>query len=352
MGFPVMGFPGEEASLAEDRVLFPEAYHFLREAEEVHVGVHQPPVDPGDLVVLAVGVVVPLLGPPELVSAQEHRDPLGEEEGGDEVADLPRSHPRDELRRVRALDAQAAAQVVVLAVGIILAVFDVTLLPVAHQVVQSEPVMAGDEVDALQRTLARRAVQVGAAGDAGREVPGAVRVAAPEPPYVVAVLAVPFGPPARELAHLVGPGGVPRLGDDLGVPQYRVLVDDLYQGRVAHDVAVLVPSQDRGQVEAEPVDVHVDDPVAEHLEDEFADQGVVAVEGVAAAGEVGVETPVLFKDVVDGIVYPAEGNRRPGLVALGGMVEDNVEDDLNASLVEGADHVPELLHLLPHASGR
>src|SRR6266851_209038 len=47
------------------------------------------PVDPGDLVVLAVAVVVGLLGSAELVTGQQHRDALGEEQRHEEVPDLP-----------------------------------------------------------------------------------------------------------------------------------------------------------------------------------------------------------------------------------------------------------------------
>src|SRR5262249_61774323 len=47
------------------------------------------PVEPGELVVLAVGVVVAALRAPELVAAAEHRHALRQRQRRDEVALLP-----------------------------------------------------------------------------------------------------------------------------------------------------------------------------------------------------------------------------------------------------------------------
>jgi hypothetical protein len=44
------------------------------------------------------------------------------------------------------------------------------------------------------------------------------------------------------------------------------------------------PAQDRAEIEAEAVDVHLDHPVAQAVLNEAAHDRVVAVEGVAAAG--------------------------------------------------------------------
>ena len=71
-------------------------------AQRVHGGrelderlVHVVPVDPGQLGVLAVGVVVALLGAAQLVAVQDHRHALGEQQGGDEVALLPGAQRED-----------------------------------------------------------------------------------------------------------------------------------------------------------------------------------------------------------------------------------------------------------------
>ncbi len=107
------------------------------------------------------------------------------------------------------------------------------------------------------------------------------------------------------MPHLVRATGVPCLGDELGAVQDRVLGDTLDQGRVRQHIAFLVAPEDRCEVEAEPVDVHDRDPVAQAVEDEIAHDGVVAVYRVAAAGVVRVFA-VFLEDVVDHVVEPAE----------------------------------------------
>ena len=71
---------------------------------------------------------------------------------------------------------------------------------------------------------------------------------------------------------------------------------------------------------------------------------MVGVEGVPGAGVVGVARAVVLEDVVGGVVEAAEAQRRPALVALRGVVEHDVEDDLDARPVQRLDHVAELVH--------
>ena len=144
-------------------------------------------------------------------------------------------------------------------------------------------------------------------------------VAAHEAAHVVAELAVPLGPALTggERAHLVEAGGVPGLGDELGVGEHRILGDALEHRRVGQHLAVLAAAEDRGEVEAEAVDVHLRHPVAQAVDDQLADDRVVAVERVAAAGEVAVGAGLGIEQVVDGVVEPREatgsgsGRRRP-----------------------------------------
>ena len=73
---------------------------------------------------------------------------------------------------------------------------------IRDEIAQGEAVAAGDEVDRGGPT-ARPAVQVGGAGDAGRDL---AVLAAPEVPHRVAVLAVPLAPLRREAADVVAVG--------------------------------------------------------------------------------------------------------------------------------------------------
>ena len=50
-----------------------------------------------------------------------------------------------------------------------------------------------------------------------------------------------------------------------------------------------------------------------------------------------------YEPVVRGVVQAAKTERRPVRVALGRVVEHDVEHDLESSTVQGVDHGPELI---------
>ena len=103
----------------------------------------------------------------------------------------------------------------------------------------------------------------------------------------------------------------------------------------------------RGEVEAEPVDVHLLAPVAQASMTSRRPVGRSRVERVAAAGDVDVAPPVVVEAVVGRVVEPAEAERRPVGAALGGVVEDDVEDHLEARRVQRLHHPLELDDLRP-----
>ena len=336
----------EEARAPQGRVGLAERDGLPDEVEQLAVALEQIPVHPRDLVVLAVGVVVALLGAAEFVAAQQHRHALRKEQRGHQVL-LAAQAPRADRRIVRRpFLAAVVAVVVVVAVAVVLAIGQVVLLGVADEVGDGEAVVAGDVVDALEGRLAGPVVEVGAAAQARGE--GAQRRgAAPEIADVVAVLAVPLAPArVRERAHLVGAGRVPGFGDDLHAAQHRIVGDLLDDGRIRQQLAVAAAREDGGEVEAEAVHAQVQHPVAQAVQDEVAHDGMVAVHRVAATGVVLVALPVLFHHVVDGVVDAAERECLAAHPAFGRVVEHHVEDDLDAGLVHLQHHFLEFADLL------
>jgi hypothetical protein len=107
----------------------------------------------------------------------------------------------------------------------------------------------------------------------------------------------------------------------------------------------------RGQVEAEAVHAHLGDPVAQRVGDQPEHVRSARVEGVAAAGEVGVAARVPLEPVVAAVVDAAQREGRAQLARLGGVVVDDVEDHLDPGGVQGAHHPPELAHLLAPGAG-
>ena len=243
----------------------------------------------------------------------------------------------------RPLDAAVPAEIGVVAVLVVLAVGLVVLLVVRHEIPQREAVVAGEEIDGVPRLPAGRAVQVGTAAQPRRQVGDRAGVAAPEAAHVVAVTAVPLRPAAaeREVADLVKSAGVPRLGDQLGVAEDALLGDHLDDGRLHQHVALVVASHDGGQVEAQAVRVHVGHPEAQAVHQQLADDGVVAIDGVAAPGKVQI-TAVRPDHVVEEVVQAAEGVGAAAVVPLAGVVEDDVEIHLDAGRVEGPHRLAEL----------
>ena len=81
-------------------------------------------------------------------------------------------------------------------------------------------------------------------------------------------------------------------------------------------MARLVARQDRREIEAEAVDVHLRHPIAQAILDQPAHDRLVGVQRVAAAGVVGVTRFVLLEDVVEVIGEAAIAQRRPILRRL------------------------------------
>ena len=82
-------------------------------------------------------------------------------------------------------------------------------------------------------------------------------------------------------------------------------------------------------------------------EDHLADDRVIAVDRVAATRVVAIRAAAVVEHVVDAVLQPLEAERGPVLVAFGRVVEHDVENDLDAGLVQGADHLLELADLAP-----
>lgn len=215
------------------------------------------------------------------------------------------------------------------------------LVEIADEVAEREAVVRGDEIDALGGIgLVGKGVL--AAGDAACEGQGSVVVTEPETARVVAEFAVPFGPCFGETADFVEAAGVPGFGDELASAQHRVVRDIAEQPeiRVVDPLAFVRAPEDCREIEAETVHMHLDEPVAQAFDDEMFHGRVVAVHRVAAAGVIRVFA-ALFEHVIDGVVEALERDGRPVLSAFAAVVEDDIEDDFDLSLVKCTHHLSE-----------
>src|SRR5262249_35112786 len=74
----------EEPAPAEHRMIRTQCRHHTGELQQAAVG--GGPVDPGELVVLAVAVIVAVLRAAQLVAVTDHRHALRQQQRGDEIA--------------------------------------------------------------------------------------------------------------------------------------------------------------------------------------------------------------------------------------------------------------------------
>src|SRR5580692_10877030 len=98
---------------------------------------------PGDLVVLAIGVVIALLGAAVFVAAADHRHTLGKEQRGEEIALLAGAQGQDAGILGLALGAAVPRVVARIPVLVVFAVGLVVLLVVGNEIAQAETVVCG-----------------------------------------------------------------------------------------------------------------------------------------------------------------------------------------------------------------
>jgi hypothetical protein len=335
----------EELPPLKNGLCLPDPDGALHEIEERLLLRGEIPVEPRQVVVLAVRVVVSVLGVAEFVACKDHGHALREHHRRDDVSLLPLAE-REDLGIVgRPLGAAVPAFVVIRSIAVPLAVRVVVLLIVAYQILQVEAVVAGHEVDAGVRFPAAVRVEVAAPAKPGRKFRHDATVPFPEPPYRVAVLAVPLRPQHRKVPDLIPAlAEVPRLGDQLHLRDDRVLVDDVEErAELVHGLQL--PRERAREIEAEPIHVHLQHPVAEAVHDELEYARALHVQRVAAARVVHVMPRIVrHEPVVVQVVYAAQRERGPHVIALRRVVVNHVENHLDARRVQRAHHHLKLAH--------
>ena len=277
----------EEPLPPEDRVRGAQGGEPRGEAREHVVVARVVPVHPAELVVLAVDVVVAPLGAAELVAVGDHRHALGQQQRGQDVALLPfpqgcgsrrrRSGPPRRGSRTGCGSRRRCCP------------RRWPRCACRCRTPGRARVNPSCAVTKLIEAMGRRlSASYRSDEPVNREAnsPRLRRLAAPEVAHGVAVLAVPLRPQRREPADLVAAlADVPRLGDQLDLADHRVLVDQVEERRQPVDLVELA-GQRGGEVEPEPVDVHLGDPVPQRVHDQPQRLVVADVEAVAGAGGV------------------------------------------------------------------
>src|SRR5665213_3666259 len=121
------------------------------------------PIDPADLIVLTVSIIITILAVADLVSRQQQRHAVSEKERRQQIA--ARALPKLTDRRIVgwALGAPVGAFVVVGPITIVFAVRFVVLLRKHGEISQREAVVDRDMIDAGARRTAQMTKQIGRA---------------------------------------------------------------------------------------------------------------------------------------------------------------------------------------------
>ena len=241
------------------------------------------PVDPRDLVVLAVGVVVAALA-----CGRTRRRPAASACPARAAASpagcaccrcAQRERPPG---RRSALDAAVPAAVVGGAVAVVLAVGLVVLVVVADRSASVKPSWAVTKLMLARGRRPRAAEEVARAGErATRVAPSrAARRRARSGARVSRKRSFHSRPAGREAADLVAAGAdVPGLGDQLDVRQHRVLRERVEEAARRGRSRRPSRAERRREVEAEAVDVHLLDPVAQRVHDHLQHARMAQVRG-------------------------------------------------------------------------
>src|SRR5262249_10846647 len=194
----------EELSILQDGVFFRESNCLPEKSEDICILLNQAPIEPADLVVLTIGIVVSPLRPAEFIAAKHHGSAHREKQRTSVVLRQLFSQPDDSHIIRVAFGATVPGIIVVGAVEIMLEIGIVVFLVRRDQVIQSEPVVAGDEVDAVISRPAVVTEEVGRSGQPSanvRQLPG---IAFAELPEAIAKPAVPFRPVHWKVTDLIG----------------------------------------------------------------------------------------------------------------------------------------------------
>ena len=122
----------------------------------------------------------------------------------------------------------------------------------------------------------------------------------------------------------------------LTLHKHRILPDGGEERRVA--VEGRQAAERGGEIEAEAVDVIGLDPQPQRIHDHLQHARMRELERVAGAGEILVIARLVGQQpIIRGVVDAAVAQRRAQMVALGGVVVDDVENDFDAGVVQRRD---------------
>ncbi len=200
--------------------MFPSLDHELPKAEHGLVFFNIIPVEPTDLIVLAVGIIVTQLSATDLITHHHHGHPLRHQENCRKVLHLTLTEIINPLISCFAFNTTIPAQVFVNTVVIAFTICFVMLFVVGNHIVKSETVVSNDKIHTIDRQVAAPLIQVSTARQAIGHLTQKARITLDKATNGIAILTVPLGPTvARKITNLIQPSRIPSFGNHLAIGQ-------------------------------------------------------------------------------------------------------------------------------------
>src|ERR1700679_2140153 len=90
--------------------------------------------------------------------------------------------------------------------------------------------------------------------------------------------------------------------------------------------------------------MHLFHPIPEAVENHAPDYRMISIERVSRTAVIGVGRAVRIQNVVDAVLQTPEADGWPQLVSFSGVIEDHIENYLDARLMQRLHHIPKLIH--------
>ena len=217
------------------------------------------------------------------------------------------------------------------------------LVVIGIQVIQGESVVTVQEIHRAGIAHVNAVVQVHRTRDSPARLRCVPEISLQKITDTVTVFPIPLRPAVvrRERSNLIHAACIPGFCNQLDVSEDRIKGKLLQKWRILHRSTVCRSSENARKVKAEPIHMVIGHPVAKTFHNKALYNRVIAVHGIAAAGEV-VVLRIRRQHVIDVIVNALKGNERAALSALCGMVEDHIQNHFDSVLLQKLDHLLQL----------
>ena len=146
--------------LTDDRMIFAEPDHILKEIEQILIFFEETPVQPGDQVILAIRVIISITCVCEFITGEEHWSSAAAKQNGTGIFHQLFTKCQNGRIICFAFYATVPAVIVVSSVSVPPTVGFIMLLVITVQVTKREAIMTGEKVDGSISTSVSRIVQI------------------------------------------------------------------------------------------------------------------------------------------------------------------------------------------------